>query len=56
MSSTEELIEELKNVQTWKVEEKEDNEISIKLVEEPYSIPKYAVLIDSGLEFIFFVY
>ena len=34
----------------------QDKEVSIKLFEEPYSIPKYTVLVNSGLEFSVFAY
>ena len=51
VSSIEELMADLNNMPMWKVEEMQDKEVSIKLFEEPYSIPKYTVLVDSGLEF-----
>jgi len=56
MSSIEELMADLDSVRTWKVEELQDKEVSIKLFEQPFSIPKYTVIIDSGLDFSVFVY
>ena len=56
MSTIEELIAHLDTSQMWKVEEMQDKEVSIKLFEEPYSVPKYTVLINSGLEFSVFAY
>ena len=56
VSSIEELMADLNNMPMWKVEEMQDKEVSIKLFEEPYSIPKYTVLVDSGLEFSVFAY
>ena len=56
MSTIEELIAHLDTLQMWKVEEMQDKEVSIKLFEEPYSVPKYTVLINSGLELSVFAY
>ena len=56
MSTVEELIAHLDTLQTWKVEELQDKEVSIKLFENPYSVPKYTVLVNSGLEFSVFAY
>jgi hypothetical protein len=55
VSNIEELMAELHDIQIWKAEE-QDKEVSIKVFEEPYSIPKYTVLVNSGLEFSVFVY
>ena len=51
MSTIEELIAQLDTLQMWKVAEMQDKEVSIKLFEEPYSVPKYTLFINSGLEF-----
>ena len=56
MSSIEELMADLDSLRTWKVEELQDKEVSIKLFEQPFSIPKYTVIIHSGLDFGVFVY
>ena len=56
MSTIKELIVQLDTLQIWKVEELQDKEVSIKLFEEPYCIPKYILLINSGLEFSVFAY
>ena len=56
MSTIEELIAHLDTLQMWKVEEMQDKEVSIKLFQAPYSVPKYTVLINFGLEFSVFAY
>lgn len=40
-STIEELIAHLDALQMWEVEEMQDKEVSIKLFEEPYCVPKY---------------
>ena len=55
VSNIEELMAELHYIQIWKAEQ-QDKEVCMKLFEEPYSIPKYTVLVNSCLEFSVFVH
>ena len=51
VSRIEELMTDLDTLKTWKVEDMQDKEVSIKLFEQPYSIHKDTINIDSGLDF-----